>query len=516
MKDIRRQKAFSHSTARNSRKPARERHLLERIATLESSLQQQQEQQQERLAEAIRRFYELNELAPVCFLTLDRRCRIVSLNQNSARLLGFPHEWLHMRPFLVFVAQGDTLGFLELLRRVRIGREHQETMALELSINDRTVPVQIWIRTSSKDNEIIYRTAILDLTETKAIENDLKEALNNWYSLVENAADIIMTIDRRSKVRFVNREAWGRLQSEVTGTLLMDYALEKDRKTLEKCIGQAFESVVPSNCELSGLNGDKDHWYSFSFGPVHLGPRGDQDQTTTVVIRDITVHKRTEQSLRASREQLREFAARLEAVREEERTRVAREIHDELGQMLTILKMDLSWLHRKNGHDQAQSRKKIKSMIGDVDQTIERVRKIVTDLRPSILDELGLTAALDWQVHQFQERTGIRGFFESSSDNLDLSKDVSAALFRVVQEALTNVMRHARAKEVCVRLVSEGGLLRISIADNGKGITRPQINDRKSFGLVGMRERVHRIGGEFNIFSLPGRGTRLDISIPLK
>ena len=175
MKDIRRQKAFSHSTARNSRKPARERHLLERIATLESSLQQQQEQQQERLAEAIRRFYELNELAPVCFLTLDRRCRIVSLNQNSARLLGFPHEWLHMRPFLVFVAQGDTLGFLELLRRVRIGREHQETMALELSINDRTVPVQIWIRTSSKDNEIIYRTAILDLTETKAIENDLKE-----------------------------------------------------------------------------------------------------------------------------------------------------------------------------------------------------------------------------------------------------------------------------------------------------------------------------------------------------
>ena len=522
MKEIRRQKTFSRSAARNSRKPARERHLLERIATLEASLKQQQEQeqgqeqQQERLAEVIRRFDELYELAPVCFLTLDRRGRILSLNQNSARLLGFPHEWLHLRPFLVFVAQGDIPAFLELLRRVRIAREHQETMALELSINVRTVPVQIWVRTSHRDNETIYRTAILDLTETKAIENELKEALNNWYSLVENAADIIMTIDRRSKVRFVNREAWGCLPSEVTGTLLMDYALAKDRKTLEKCIGQAFESGVPSNCELSGLNGDKDHWYSFSFGPVQRGSREAQDKSTTVIIRDITAHKRTEQSLRASREQLREFAARLEAVREEERTRVAREIHDELGQVLTILKMDLAWLHRKNGHDQAQSRKKIKSMIGDVDQTIERVRKIVTDLRPSILDELGLTAALDWQVHQFQDRTGIRGFFESSNDNLDLSKDVSAALFRVVQEALTNVMRHARANEVCVRLVSEDGLLRISIADNGKGITRPQIHHQRSFGLVGMRERVHRIGGEFNIFSLPGRGTRLDISIPLK
>jgi len=162
------------------------------------------------------------------------------------------------------------------------------------------------------------------------------------------------------------------------------------------------------------------------------------------------------------------------------------------------------------------TRKKIKSMIADVDYTIERVRKIVSELRPSILDELGLTAAIEWQVSQFQERTGIRGVFESNTDKFNLSPEAAAALFRVVQEALTNVMKHADARQVRITLRSSGRLLRIAIADDGKGVARDQVNNRKSFGIVGKTERVHRIGGEFNIFSVPGRGTRLEIAVPLK
>jgi signal transduction histidine kinase len=215
-----------------------------------------------------------------------------------------------------------------------------------------------------------------------------------------------------------------------------------------------------------------------------------------------------------AQEQLREFAARLEHVREEERAHVAREIHDDLGQALTILKMDLAWIEktplRTNG-----MRKKIKSMIVDVDQTIKRVRNIISKLRPPILDELGLAAALEWQVSQFQERTGIRGSFEFDTDDLQLSNESSAALFRIVQEALTNVVRHAEASEVRVILETVGGHLHIAIADDGKGVAHDQMDGRQSFGIVGMRERLHRIRGNFKIFSLPGQGTRIEISVPL-
>jgi PAS domain S-box-containing protein len=517
MREIRGKKTFTRTAASASRTSIHERQLLRQIATLEAALKQQQQQQQDhaRLTSAIRRFQELVDLAPISFLTLDRRCRIVDLNQNAARLLGFQPEWLRKRPFLVFIAQGAVRHFLDILSAVREVPDHPQVTPLELWLNERPVPVQIWIKSSTGDDQMVYSIAIFDLTETKIIETELKEALNNWYSLVENAPDIIMTVDQRGKIRFVNREAWGRLPSELSGTLLVDYMMDKDRKKVERCITETFAGYGAS-CELAGINGERKRWYSFSFGPVKRAANEKGDKTTTITIRDISDQKRTEESLRASREELREFAARLDSVREDERTRVAREIHDELGQALTILKMDLAWLQGTVGRYGNGSRKKIKSMIGDVDQTIDRVRKIVTDLRPSILDELGLTAALEWQVNQFQERTGIRGLFHTSSDDFRLSKDVSAALFRVVQEALTNVVRHSGAKEVRVALKSIDNALRISIADDGKGITRLQIDNRRSFGIVGMRERVHRIGGALNIFSVPGRGTRLEISIPLK
>ena len=467
------------------------------------------------LHEMVRHYEELYNLVPVSFVTLDKRGIILKLNERAARLLAFPIQWLLERSFLVFVCPRDVERFLSLLSRFRRAPDRQEIIGLDLLIGNELVPVQISIQPSIRDGRLIYQMAVVDLTEIKVIERELKETLNNWYSLVENAPDIIMTIDRKGEITFVNRDAWEYPISALVGTKLTDYVEEKDRTKLERCIRGAFESNQPSTCEVAGINGVKEHWYSFSFGPVRSITVRDAN-TTTVTIRDISQHKRTEQSLRESREQLREFAGRLDQVREEERTRVAREIHDELGQALTILKMDLAWVQGKTSPGTNGTRKKIKSMIADVDYTIERVRKIVSELRPSILDELGLTAAIEWQVSQFQERTGIRGVFESNTDKFNLSPEAAAALFRVVQEALTNVMRHADARQVRITLRSSGRLLRIAIADDGKGVARDQVNNRKSFGIVGMTERVHRIGGEFNIFSVPGRGTRLEIAVPLK
>lgn len=232
------------------------------------------------------------------------------------------------------------------------------------------------------------------------------------------------------------------------------------------------------------------------------------------MIQEISEHKLAEETLRTSGKQLREFAARVEAVREEERTRVAREIHDELGQALTVLKLDLSWLQGQIPRTQRQARNKMKSMLLYVDETIERVRRIASELRPSILDDLGLLPAIEWQVEEFQKRTGIRCKLQSNAEKVVFSPEASAALFRVVQEALTNVVRHAAASSAQVDLTSDGRDLRMSITDDGKGITEERINDLRSLGIVGMKERISRVGGEFRIRSQRGQGTRIEISLP--
>jgi signal transduction histidine kinase len=218
-------------------------------------------------------------------------------------------------------------------------------------------------------------------------------------------------------------------------------------------------------------------------------------------------------TLRSSSQQLRDFAARLEAVREEERTRVAREIHDELGQALTGLKLDLAWLRQKSVKS-ADAQRKFKEIMGQVDETIGRVRRIASELRPSLLDNLGLIAAIEWQLEDFQKHTGIRPQFVSNVETLDLSVEASTALFRVVQEALTNVMRHAKASRVKIALNYDSELVQIGISDNGIGLPRNRKSDFKSLGILGMKERIARVGGDLKFFSEPGKVTRLGITIP--
>jgi signal transduction histidine kinase len=156
----------------------------------------------------------------------------------------------------------------------------------------------------------------------------------------------------------------------------------------------------------------------------------------------------------------------------------------------------------------------MKAIIAHVDDTIVRVRRITSELRPFILDDLGLGPAIEWQASEIQRRTGIRILVTSDADRVRIAKEPAAATFRVVQEALTNVVRHAEATRVRVTMKSREHALMISIEDNGKGITEAQIRDVKSLGIVGMKERIARIGGEVNIFSEPDKGTRLDMIIP--
>ena len=226
--------------------------------------------------------------------------------------------------------------------------------------------------------------------------------------------------------------------------------------------------------------------------------------------------KQTEEQLRSSKEQLRALSAHLQSIREEERTLIAREIHDELGQELTGLKMDLSWLIKRLSAGQEQLVKKVESMLKLIDTTIQSVRRISTKLRPGVLDDLGLTAAIEWQAQDFQTRTMIQCEFRSNLKEVDLDRDRSTTIFRILQETLTNVARHASATRVNIYLNEAAASLVLIVVDNGRGITEKEILDAKSLGLLGMRERALVFGGEVKISGAPGKGTTITLKIPLQ
>ena len=225
--------------------------------------------------------------------------------------------------------------------------------------------------------------------------------------------------------------------------------------------------------------------------------------------------ERAEMELKRSQELFRSLSAHLQEVREDERTRIARRIHDDLGQALTALKIDLSWLNKKLASNQDPVREKLQSMVTLINETVATVHNVSEDLRPGILDDFGLSAAIEWQAEEFQKRTGIECRISLASDESNLNKEKSTNLFRIVQESLTNVIRHADATKVEINLTEKDGMLLLEIVDNGKGISKDAITNPKSFGLIGIKERVHSLGGEVDIVGTPHEGTRLMVTMSI-
>jgi signal transduction histidine kinase len=234
---------------------------------------------------------------------------------------------------------------------------------------------------------------------------------------------------------------------------------------------------------------------------------------------DVTEFKRAEEKLKTTSEQLSVLSARLQSAREEECARIAREIHDELGSALTSLRWELEEIEEifsESGKVSQVSalRKKVAAMLGLTDTTINAVRRIASELRPSVLDKLGLVAAIEWQAQQFQDRTGLVVNCDCPVDEVNLNQEQSTAVFRILQEALTNILRHALATKVDIKTLEEAGAFVLTIRDNGRGITDNEKSGPLSIGLLGMRERVHLIGGEIEITGVEGEGTSVTVRLP--
>lgn len=234
---------------------------------------------------------------------------------------------------------------------------------------------------------------------------------------------------------------------------------------------------------------------------------------------DVTERKRAESELKSSREQFRALAVRLESIREEERKMIARDMHDDLGQALTALRIDLAWLKTRLGSAKTAGRHalltKIRAMGKLIDQTADEVRDLCARLRPGVLDDLGLVAAIRWQAQEFAKRNGLQCELKLPSDELKLDPRLSLTVFRIFQEILNNVARHAEAKRIAVSLDVGAREVSLKAADDGRGIRPGELTDPKSLGLVGMRERALALGGIIEFQGSPKRGTEVSLRIPL-
>jgi signal transduction histidine kinase len=233
------------------------------------------------------------------------------------------------------------------------------------------------------------------------------------------------------------------------------------------------------------------------------------------LINEINERKIAQERLQDSENRLRGLAGRLNAIREEERSRIAREIHDEFGQALSGLKMDVNWLARRLEADQKPLVEKTETMCRLIDSTVQQIRRISTGLRPEVLDELGLVAAIAWQANEFQKRLGIRCRLNLPTNYATPDRELSTAAFRIFQEILTNIARHAKASRVDVDLEISDDCLTLKVTDDGIGIPASEIRGCKSLGLLGMQERAQLLGGEVSILGAPGRGTTVTVSIPM-
>ncbi|MBP7526353.1 MAG: PAS domain S-box protein [Syntrophorhabdaceae bacterium] len=372
-----------------------------------------------------------------------------------------------------------------------------------------------------------------DITDRIRMERVLRQSEQRLSDIIEFLPDATFVIDREGGVI-----AWNRAIEEMTGVRKEDmigksnhvYAIPfygRRRKLLIDLVGNSDESseskyiyvkkngdTIFAEAFTGALYGGKGACLWGTATPL-LDDRGNQVGAIES-IRDITDHAVAEEKLRSSYDEMRRLSAHIEEVRENERAAIARELHDVLGQILAVINMDLRWLNKKMPAHEKELHGKVASALALVKQATGTVQRVSSGLRPVVLDDFGLAAAVDHAVTQFRDQTGMKTNLRIDQ-TIDLDKNTSIALYRILQEALTNVIRHADATTLEVSLLRRTeDAAQLTVRDNGRGISDEQMRNNRSLGILGMRERASFIGGRLEISGANGRGTRITVNLPLK
>ena len=485
------------------------------------------EKAEENLKKSDARYRLLAENIQDVIWVLDKNLRYTYISPSVFRFRGYTVEESMSIPLENIFTPESYNNLMSLAERyivlaqsgAKIDPGRSFTIELEQICKDGS---KIWTEVTA--NFVADKKSMLDgfvgitrnITERKRAEESLKESEERYRTIFENTGTAMAIIEDNLLLSLANSEfekLSGCPRQEIERKkYIMDFVDSKDIYRLSSYhkLRRKDPSLAPRNYEFNFV--DKKGNIKNIFTTANIIPGSAK---SVISLLDITEIKKVQEDLIHSQVQLRNLHKHAQDVREGERTRVAREIHDELGQVLTALKMDLSYLSKKFPQETKPLHTKINLMLKFIDMTIQSVKRITMDLRPGLLDHLGLVPAIEWQADEFQKRTGITCEVMVDPEDITLDKDQATTVFRIFQETLTNVARHADASNIKTSLQVKDGILKMIVKDNGKGITKKQIEDSKSFGLMGIRERAYFCGGEVVFTGKKERGTSVIVSMPI-
>jgi len=471
---------------------------------------QQRQDEARKASEARWRTIFDNSAVGIC--VTDIAGNFVATNRAYREMVGYSEQELSAMSYVDLTSEEDRPASAKFAAEMWADRVPQFQLEKRYRRKDgQTIWVRITVsKSGAGDTPQIGLAIVEDITASKQAEARLQE----YERVVEGLPEMIAVIDREYRYLIANQvylNYYGLKREQVVGHLVSEL-VGQDRfdKVVKSNVDRCFKGQVVK-CEMDFTFSNLGRRDLFgSYYPIE-GPTG--IDRIAVLLEDITERKRAERELQVSFLELKALNAQLQSVREEERTKLARELHDELGQSLTAIKIDLAALQVAPGRDRQLQR--IPAILGLVDETIRAVRRISTELRPGILDHLGLEAAVEWAAEEFQARTGIQCQVGLPEMKLVIDPGHATALFRIFQETLTNIARHAGATHVKIGLSHESGYVSLEVRDNGRGIGEDQLSGFGSLGILGMRERALLLGGEFTIAGDPGSGTIVRVRIPL-
>lgn len=482
----------------------------------------QRQQAEKQLMANEKRFRALIENSSDGIVLLSRDGIINYISPSGERIIGYTKEELLGENRLNYIHPDDQEKVTDALANIATDAYKLTKVELRYKMHDGSYK---WLESnySSLLNDLSVNALVVnfrDITERKNAERQLQKNERELSLIYNNTVDAmcLLSIDGINKYRYLSVNT---AYTTLTG-------IERD-KAIDKFFGEIFQlknidllyekfgeairtgQIIKFTTSLHVL-------IVYKTAEITVVPIKNEEAKVVqllVTANDITEQRRAQEDLIKINSELRNLASHLQNIREEERTNMAREVHDELGQQLTALKMDIVWLNKKLMPQNEQVQNKLKGAIELIDRTIGTVRKISSELRPSILDDLGLAEAIDWQCMEFTKRTGIHVQFSSNVHTEKLPPDASIVIFRILQEALTNIARHANATNVVCTLEKLGHKVLLTISDDGSGFDINMQSERKTLGLLGMKERVTMLNGLYNIVSEVGKGTTVFVSIPL-
>jgi PAS domain S-box-containing protein len=469
------------------------------------------------------RYQELFEFAPDGYLITDLDGAIREANNAAARLFDVDVMALTGKPLAVFIAKDHKNIFRSNLGRLRgasdeTPRDWDVTM---ISRSNHPIPVSIRVARCRGKQGLpdTVRWLIRDVSSRKAAHKAVWERTEAFAALLEASPSAVISLDAAGHVAMWNLAAERLLGWQASDMLGKPLCLTEDVGEVAPKALHLWHDIHQFGWSSRAM---ERRLHNASGTPLEVSMSVsalfDSDGKITgciTILSDLTDRRRADSIERQSEDQLRQLLQRLELIREEERSRIARELHDEFGQALTALKFDLAGLTKElQSSRKPMALEKAKAMEGQISSLMNGVRRLSTELRPPILDHLGLGAAIEWQAAEFAKKTGIPCEADVTIEPV-LSSEASTALLRIYQESLTNVARHARATQVRTHLRREGQHLLLSIMDNGLGLSLSQWNAATSLGLLGMRERAALIGATIRLDRPQNGGTLITLRLPL-